>query len=140
MYAATGTTPATPTQTSTQAQAGRDQLLAQIPLSPPGVGNTPEGIAGIFRRGQQVQLVVGARRLQPSVYALWLYNSTSQAKLLGFVPTPVGRSGEFRTAGPLPADAGRYRQVVVTSERPTSQQQPTRPGRIVLQGALNVGQ
>jgi hypothetical protein len=132
----TATTNAT-TQTSTR--PGGDQLVAQIPLAPPGGGNTPEGIAGIFRRGQQVQLVVGARKLRPGVYALWLHNSPTQAKLLGFVPTPVGRNGEFRTAGALPADAGRYRQVVVTSESPNSQRQPTRPGRIVLQGALNVG-
>lgn len=136
---ATTMTPSTQTSTQTQTQAGGEQLLAQIPLAPPGGGNSPEGIAGIFRRANQVQLVVGARKVRPGVYALWLYNSPSSSKLLGFVPTPVGRDGQFRTAGPLPGDAGRYKQVIVTSERPTSQRQPTRPGRIVLQGALNLG-
>jgi len=85
--------------------------------------------------------VIAAQGLSPGTYALWLYNSASSAKLLGFVPARVTSSGKFATQGALPADAGNYQRIVVTSERitPQTKRVPSRPGTVVLQGTLKLG-
>jgi hypothetical protein len=66
-------------------------------------------------------------------YAVWLYNSQSEALLLGFVSPPVGRSGSFANAVALPADANRFHAVIVTLE---TFSQPHAPGRILLRAPL----
>jgi hypothetical protein len=54
-------------------------------------------------------------RTEPQqAYAVWLFNSRSDATRLGFVVPPVGTSGHFESHQELPAQAARYREVVVT--------------------------
>ena len=62
-------------------------------------------------------------------------------QLLGFVPARVTSNGRFATQGALPADAGNYQRIVVTSERitPGTKRPPSRPGTVVLQGTLKLG-
>ncbi|HKG16231.1 MAG TPA: hypothetical protein VKA96_00930, partial [Solirubrobacteraceae bacterium] len=69
------------------------------------------------------------------------YNSGSDARFLGLVPKRVGRNQRFATQGVLPTGAERFRYLVVTQESvsATSRRVPTQPGRVVLQGQLNLG-
>ena len=66
-------------------------------------------------------------------YAVWLYNSSADAVLLGFVNPGVGSNGRLSTAGALPSNAARFKDLVVTLE---TQAKPKQPGKIVLQGQL----
>ena len=129
----------TPTNTTTTQGANRP--VAQINLFSPRGGTKTVALAQIFRNGSQRAIVIAAQGLSPGTYALWLYNSASSAKLLGFVPARVTSSGKFATQGALPADAGNYQRIVVTSERitPQTKRVPSRPGTVVLQGTLKLG-
>ena|SRR5436305_2539666 len=129
----------TPTNTTTT--PGANQPVAQINLLSPRGGTKTVALAQIFRNGSQRAIVIAAQGLSPGTYALWLYNSASSAKLLGFVPARVTSSGKFATQGALPADAGNYQRIVVTSERitPQTKRAPSRPGTVVLQGMLKLG-
>ena len=129
----------TPTNTTTTQGANRP--VAQINLFSPRGGTKTVALAQIFRNGSQRAIVIAAQGLSPGTYALWLYNSASSAKLLGFVPARVTSNGKFATQGALPADAGNYQRIVVTSERitPQTKRVPSRPGTVVLQGTLKLG-
>jgi Sigma-70, region 4 len=115
--------------------------VAQINLLPPGGGRRPAGLAQVFARGQERAIIIAAQGLSSGAYALWLYNSRADARLLGFVPQRVGRGGRFATQGVLPAEAGRFRSLVVTRETvtPNTRRPPSRPGQVVLQGRLTLG-
>ena len=134
--ATTPTTQTTPTQSQTTPQA-----VAQINLVPPRGGSRAVGLAQVFRRGNQRAIILAAQGVSGGAYALWLYNSAADARLLGLVPKRVGRDRRFATQGVLPAGAERYRFLVVTQESiaTTSRRVPSRPGRIILQGRLNLG-
>jgi hypothetical protein len=84
---------------------------------------------------------VAGQGLAPGAYALWLFNSKTDAKLLGFVPQRVGKDGRFATQGELPTDASKYKKLVVTNEVVTTQTRtpPKLPGQVVLQGDLKLG-
>ena len=99
------------------------------------------GLAQVFRRGSQRAIIMAAQGASAGTYALWLYNSASDARLLGFVPQRVGKDGRFATQGVLPENASKYRQLVVTRENVAGDQRrpPSRPGQIVLQGRLTLG-
>jgi hypothetical protein len=126
---------------STTATNQASQPVAQINLFAPSGKTNVVGLAQVFRMGSRRAIVIAAQGLTPGTYALWLYNSTSDARLLGFVPQRVGSNGRFATQGELPGDAGRFRQLVVTQERITSQTRtpPSQPGTIALQGTLKLG-
>lgn len=126
-----------PTQTGTNAQ----RPVAQINLFSATGNSRQVGLAQVFQQGRRRALIVAGQGLRPGAYALWLYNSESRAKLLGFVPERVGRDGRFATQGELPRDAERYQRLVVTREQVTNQtrEPPKRPGEIVLQGDVKVG-
>jgi hypothetical protein len=81
-------------------------------------------------------LLLGAQGLAPNrhdAYAVWLFNSPTDARLLGFVSPAVGRSGTFSSSVTLPTDAPRFHSLIITIERSA---QPTRPGQIVLRALL----
>ena len=129
------------TTPSTATTPAANQPVAQINLFSPRGGTKTVALAQIFRNGSQRAIVIAAQGLSPGTYALWLYNSASSAKLLGFVPARVTSNGRFATQGALPADAGNYQRIVVTSERitPGTKRPPSRPGTVVLQGTLKLG-
>lgn len=122
----TGTTQATP--------------VAQINLRPPAAGKAL-GLAQVFAQGNRRLLIVAGQGLPAGAYALWLYTSASKSKLLGFVPSRVGKDGKFVTQGVLPNDASNYQNLVVTSEKVSGSRPalPKQPGPIVLQGKLQTG-
>jgi hypothetical protein len=129
------------TNPSTSTNANPNQPVAQINLFSPGGSTNVVGLAQVFRNGSRRAIVIAAQGLPTGTYALWLYNSGSDFRLLGFVPQRVGKNGRFATQGALPNDANRFKQLVVTREQVTTQTRrpPSRPGTIVLQGALKLG-
>ena len=65
---------------------------------------------------------------------MWLYNSPTSFQALSKSP-PVGSDGRLQGGALLPADAGNYRQMIVTRE---TNERPTRPGPVVLQGSFGL--
>jgi hypothetical protein len=125
-------TSSTPTQTGPQATP-----IAQVNLRSAD-GSNAVGVAQVLAQGNQRALAIVAQRLQPSTknsaYAVWLYNSANDAKLLGFVDPPVGKDGKFANFNPLPAGANHFRELIVTRERGNA----SKPGQIVLRGELKL--
>ncbi len=113
------------------------QVVAQINLTSPTAPAKTVGIAQVLRQGATNGLVIGAQNVPPNTkhdaYAVWLYNAPSDAHFLGFVNPGVSSNGRLSTAGPLPTDAGHFKQLLVTRE---TQSKPRQPGRVVLQGQL----
>jgi hypothetical protein len=119
-------------------QAGQNQqarLLAQGVLRPTR-GEQGAGIAAVFQRGNQRQLVVQASGLKRSgrreAYEVWLYNSASDAKSVGAQVTDA--QGNYQGAGPLPADYEKYRFIDVSREPLNSDTKHS--GESVLRGRL----
>ncbi|MDQ6607412.1 MAG: hypothetical protein M3Z06_12800, partial [Actinomycetota bacterium] len=126
------------------------RLLAQIHLQPPsGPQSQAGGVVAVYRRnpGGRVGLLpraktftVFARGLAPNTkrdaYAVWLYASPSQTRLLGFVNPGVRSNGVLKTEGVLPSNAAHYSRILITRE---TSPQPAAPGKIVLSGKLTLG-
>ncbi len=135
--AATAATGATGTTGTTGATGTR--VVAQINLKPPSGGSTPVGIAEVLEVQRQFGVAIAAqgmapnKKKPPNAYAVWLYNSTGDSKILGFVNPGVGSNGQLKTAGGLPTNASHYAKLVVTLETKSN---PKTPGPIVLEGTL----
>jgi hypothetical protein len=115
--------------------------VSQINLTPPSSDKKSKaaGIAEVLNEGSTDGVAIVAQNVPPNstkppdAYAVWLYNSPKDAKILGFVNPGVGKTGRLSTAGALPTNASRYKQLIVTVETTAS---PKAPGTIILQGAL----
>ncbi len=136
------TTPATSSTTAAAtASSGTSttKVLAQINLTPPTAASKAAGIAEVLREGTTNGIAIVAQNVTPNTtkppnaYAVWLYNSPTDAKILGFVNPGVPASGKLSTAGGLPATASHYKQLIVTLE---TSAKPKAPGTIILQGAV----
>ena len=121
--------------TSTSASASA-KPLAQINLSSPTHGKAV-GIAEVVKAGNATGVVIVAQGLKPNAhgdaYAIWLYNSSSSAYRLGYVKPGVTSNGRLQTGGRLPANARRYKDIVVALQRGPS----NKPGTIILRGPLS---
>lgn len=144
---ASSTTASTPTSTtsgSTTASSSGTQakVLAQVNLTPPasGSGSKAAGIAEVLSEGTTNGVAIVADHIPPNTtkpanaYAVWLYNSPTDATILGFVNPGVGKTGRLSTAGALPSNAAHYKQLIVTVETTSH---PKKPGPIILQGPLS---
>ena len=113
-------------------------MLAQINLNPPS-GGKAKGIAEVLRQQGKTGVAIVAQGLAANsktpanAYAVWLYNSPSDARILGFVNPPVGNNGRLQTAGGFPTNAAHFQKLLITLE---TQSNPKTPGTIVLQGTL----
>src|SRR5262249_31986689 len=97
--AATTTTPSkTPAAALTT-----PQVVAQINLLPQSHSNKAAGIAEVLKEGSTKGIAIVAQHMTPNAtrppnaYAVWLYNSAGDAKLLGFVNPGVGKNGRLST-------------------------------------------
>jgi hypothetical protein len=114
-------------------------VIAQINLTPPTAGSKAAGIAEILKEGANDGIAIVAQNITPNTtkpanaYAVWLYNSPTDAHILGFVNPGVGTNGRLSTAGGLPTDATHYKELIVTVETSAN---PKTPGPIILQGTL----
>ena len=127
------------TTTSQHHRAPR-HVVAQINLTAAKSGSKAAGIAEVLKEGANNGIAIVAEHITPNTtkppnaYAVWLYNSTSDAQLLGFVNPGVGKNGRLSTAGGLPSNAAHFHQVIVSLE---TKADPKTPGTIVLHGALS---
>ncbi len=137
--AAARSSTSTQPSTSTTSKSGT-QVIAQINLKPPAGGTKPVGIAEVLREQGKTGIAIVAQGLvpntkkPPNAYAVWLYNSPSDSRILGFVNPAVGTNGRLQTAGGLPTNASHFQKLLVTLE---SQSNPKSPGTIVLEGTLS---
>jgi hypothetical protein len=126
-----GGTTATQTDTSTT-----PQVEAQINLFPPGGGKKPLGVANIVTQQGQRGIALVGQDLPPTsnkfAYAMWLENSPSQAKRLGFFGA-VKKNGRLQGFVLAPSDFASYSKLVVTRE---TARNPKVPGPVVLSGDL----
>ena len=131
------TSSAATTTATTSAATSTPQIVGQINLTPPLKSSTAKGAAFVVKKGGQTAIIVQGQSIPANskhdAYAVWLYNSSTDSHLLGFVNPGVGSSGKLSTAGALPTNASHYKTLLVTLE---TQQAPKQPGKIVLQGAL----
>jgi hypothetical protein len=138
----TTATPSGSTPTTTTTGSSSASVVAQINLSPPSSAKKSKsaGIAEVLNEGSTDGIAIVAQNVPANTtkpanaYAVWLYNSAKDAKLLGFVTPAVDKSGRLQTAGPLPKNASHFKQLIVTVE---TTGKPQAPGSIVLQGALS---
>jgi Sigma-70, region 4 len=140
--AASATTPAasaSSSATTTTTASTAAKVVAQINLTPPATGSKAAGIAEVLHEGTTNGIAIVAQNVPPNTthppnaYAVWLYNSPTDAKILGFVNPGVPTSGKLSTAGGLPTNASHYKELIVTVE---SSANPKAPGTVILQGTL----
>jgi hypothetical protein len=140
--AASATTPAagaSSSTTTTSSSSTAAKVVAQINLTPPAAGSKAAGIAEVLREGTTNGIAIVAQNVPPNTthppnaYAVWLYNSPTDAKILGFVNPGVPKNGKLSTAGGLPTNASHYKELIVTVE---SSANPKAPGTVILQGTL----
>jgi len=123
--------------TSTQATTSTTpQVEAQVNLFPPGGGKKPLGVANVvIQQGQRGIALVG-QDVPPTggkfAYAMWLENSPSDAKRLGFFGA-VKKNGRLQGFVLVPSDFANFSKLVVTRE---TQRNPKSPGPVVLTGDL----
>jgi hypothetical protein len=133
----TATKPATATASTPAGGSTTATPVAQINLLSPSRSKTTAGIAEVLRQGNNTAIAIVGQGLpantKHNAYAVWLYNSASDALRLGFVNPGVSKNGRLETTGPLPTNASRYKQLLVTIETTAN---PKSPGQIVLQGNL----
>ncbi|MDQ6605876.1 MAG: hypothetical protein M3Z06_04925 [Actinomycetota bacterium] len=133
----TATTPSPTPTTGTGTTAAK--VIGQVNLSSPTSAKGVTGVAQVVQQGSQVGVVIVAQGVPANTkhdaYAVWLYNSASNSKFLGFVNPGVKADGKLQTAGVLPTNASSYKQLLVTDE---TQPKPAAPGKIVLQGAISI--
>jgi hypothetical protein len=115
------------------------RVVAEINLLSPRAHSKAVGIAEVLKQGTKSGIAIVAQGLAPNsthppnAYAVWLYNSPADSLILGFVNPGVGSSGRLQTEGPLPTNAGHYKQVLLTLE---TRADPHAPGKVVLRGML----
>jgi len=133
------TSPPAAAGTTTSGSSSAAKVVAQINLTPTDSKSKAAGIAEVLKEGTANGIAIVGQHVTPNTkkppnaYAVWLYNSPTDAHILGFVNPPVGATGRLSTAGGLPTNAAHYKQLIVTVETKAS---PQTPGTIVLQGTL----
>jgi hypothetical protein len=137
----------TSTQSSTTAASGAGtsttstnaaKVVGQINLNPPSGTGAAKGIAVIVEASNAFGVIIQASGLAPNshnAYAVWLSNTPTDSTRVGFVNQAVGKNGKLETGGPLPANAARFKELLLTLE---TQNNPKTPGQVVLQGAFKL--
>jgi hypothetical protein len=142
--AGSSTSATSPTGTSATSGAGtssttpKAQVVGQSNLNPPDGKGQAKGVAFVVKEGTAYGIVIEAAHVAPNnhnAYAAWLYNSATDAVRLGFVSPAVGKTGQLQVGSPLPSNASKYKQLLLTLE---TQSNPKSPGTIVLQGPFSL--
>jgi hypothetical protein len=124
------------TSTSTQATSTTPQVEAQVNLFPPGGGKKPLGVANVVTQQGQRGIALVGQDVPPTggkfAYAMWLENSPSDAKRLGFFGA-VKKNGRLQGFVLAPSDFANFSKLIVTRE---TQRNPKSPGPVVLTGDL----
>ena len=132
----TGSTASSGSKTSTT--AGEPHIDKQLNLVSPDPTSKAVGLVEVLSEGSKHAFLVTAEHLPPTengfFYAAWLYNSPSEARVLGRAPN-VSSNGQLQAVGSLPTNAGKFRQMLITRETSTK---PKHPGPIVLNGPFSL--
>ncbi|MDE3134655.1 MAG: hypothetical protein KGL15_11350 [Acidobacteriota bacterium] len=139
---ATGATTATTTGATTGSGSATrttttatSQILAQLNLKSPTGARSTLGIVQVIREGGAVGIALAAQGMpantRHNAYAVWLYNSPTSYRFVGFVQYLVGKNGKIDTSGTLKRGAAAYHHLVITLE---TRSHPRHPGEIVLYG------
>jgi hypothetical protein len=139
---ASSTTPGSASsQTTSSSQSAR--IVGQINLAPPAGGTKTTGVAVVLAQGSLkgvgIEAVhVPANTTKPRTdYAVWLYNSPTDAKRLGYVNPPVSENGKLDASAQLPANAGHYKLLIITLQTQVGKRVSSKPGPVVLEGKLS---
>jgi hypothetical protein len=132
-----GSSRAGSTATSSTGTAGASKATEtkRIALTATDPKSKAFGVAAVLAEGRTYAFYLAAEHLQPShgfFYAVWLYNSPTSHEALSRSPA-VGSDGRLQGGALLPADAGRYHQLILTKE---ATERPSNPGQIVLRGSF----
>lgn len=133
--APTTTTATTPTTTTsgTSTATTTPTVLAQLNLKSPTGAKSPLGIAQVERVDGVLGIVIYATGVPANTahnaYAMWMYNSPTSYRFVGFVSTLVGKNGILATDGKLKPWVASYHRMLITLE---TQPKPKSPGEIVL--------
>jgi hypothetical protein len=134
-------TTSTSSSSQTTSTSQTAAIVGQIKLTPPTGGGRTKGVALVLRQGSLRGLGIEAEHVPPTTtkprttYAVWLYNSPSDAKLLGYFSKGVNKQGALGSTAELPADAARYKYLIITLE--TGDKTSKTPGEILLEGDLS---
>jgi hypothetical protein len=133
------TSTAASNSTTTSGTSTAATPVAALKLVSPHPKSKADGFAEVVKVGSNHGIEIVAQHITPNTtkppnaYAVWLYNSSADAHLLGFVNPGVGKSGRLETAGGLPSNASHFKHVIITLE---TKADPKTPGAIVLSGPL----
>jgi hypothetical protein len=133
----TTTTTGTGTSSTSTTSATKPKLDSTIQLSSPEQSTSASGVAYVLSSGSRRAFYVSAQGLPPSsgfFYAVWLYNSPSNAEPLGRASS-VSSNGRMQGGNPLPSNAGDYAKFIITRE---TSSHPSQPGPTVLSGSFTL--
>jgi hypothetical protein len=134
-------------KTKTSASAGKTTSTASksgpvkgpaLPMSSPSPTSHSVGVVEVLSEGSKHAFYIDAEHLPATrnfFYAIWLYNSQTSAEALSKSPA-VGANHKLAGGALLPANAGEFREILLTRE---TSPHPTHPGKVVLRGAFKVG-
>jgi len=123
--------------TSTASKTG-PTVSAQLPLHSPNPRSRSVGVVAVLSEKSKRAFYIEAQHLPATrkfFYAIWLYNSSTSAEALSRSPA-VGKSHKLAGGSTLPANAGQFREILLTRE---TNSHPTHPGRVILRGAFSLG-
>ena len=137
-------TTSTVTRTAATTPSETPQIILQARLRPPegsSAGGAGETAIVRYASTNQFRLLLAGEQLAPapegSAYAVWLYTSASDLLFVGFPKATVSEDGKLEVVADLTPQTRRYREVLVTRERVSK---PSKPGKVVLRGALAIAQ
>ena len=125
------------TASATKSSGSGPKVEQRLALRSPNPGSTTVAVVEILAEGGKRAFYVAAENLPPSrgfYYLIWLYNSPSSSEALSRSPT-VGSNEKLAGGALLPANAGNYREMIITRE---TSSHPTHPGPIVMRGAFSL--
>jgi Sigma-70, region 4 len=132
-----GSHPKTTATTTTTAASKTGPSVVQLALHSPDATSRTVGVVAVLSEKGKHAFYIEAQHLPATrgfFYAVWLYNSHTSAEALSRAP---GVSSTHKLAGgaPLPANAGSFREILLTRE---TSSKPTHPGHTVLRGAFKL--
>jgi hypothetical protein len=132
---ASSSTSTSSTSSKTSTASTKPTEDKRITLSSPEPSSKSIGAVEVLSEGGKYAYYIAATNLPPSkgfFYAVWLYNSPTSHEAVSKAPN-VGSDGRLQGGALLPADAGKYHEMLLTRE---TSSQPTTPGPVVLKGAF----
>jgi hypothetical protein len=123
--------------TTTTAKGKGPKVQDQIKLKPTDPNSKLIAVVYVLAEGTKRAFFIAAQNLPATkgfYYAIWLYNSPSSVLPLSRSPQ-VGSTHSLAGGSALPANAGDFREILLTEE---TRAKPTHPGHVVARGPFKV--